>query len=136
MDILILGGTRFLGRALVEAALSAGHKVSLFNRGITNPDWFPEVEKFHADRNGDLSILADRQWQAVIDTCAYFPRQVDHMLKFLKGNIEHYTFISSVSVYSDITQPGLDESAEVATTEDTEVEQVTGENYGALKALC
>jgi 2'-hydroxyisoflavone reductase len=136
MDILILGGTRFLGKALVEAAVAAEHNVSLFNRGISNPDWFPEVEKIHADRNEDLSLLTDRRWQAVIDTCAYFPRQVDRMLRFLNGNIEHYTFISSVSVYGDFSQPGLDEGAELATTDDPEAEQVTGENYGALKALC
>ncbi len=136
MEILIIGGTRFLGKALVEAALVRGHQVSLFNRGQTNPGWFPEVEKLHGDRNQDLSALNGRSWQAVIDTCAYFPRQVQSLLEVLDGRIKHYTFISSISVYADFSQPGLDEKSPLATIPDPAIEEITNETYGALKALC
>jgi 2'-hydroxyisoflavone reductase len=136
MELLIIGGTRFLGKALVEAALARGHQVSLFNRGQTNPGWFPEIEKFHGDRNLDLNALNGRSWQAVIDTCAYFPRQVRSLLEALAGRIQHYTFISSISVYADFSQPGLDENASLATIADPAVEEITNDTYGALKALC
>lgn len=136
MKILIIGGTRFLGKALVEAALARGHQVSLFNRGQTNPGWFPEVEKLHGDRNQDLSALNGRSWQAVIDTCAYYPRQVRSLLEILDGRIKHYTFISSISVYADFSQPGLDEKSNLATIPDPTIEEITNETYGALKALC
>ena len=76
MRILILGGTVFLGRALVEAALARGHDLTLFNRGQSNPDLFPHVEQLHGDRATDLHALQGRHWDAVIDTCGYVPRIV------------------------------------------------------------
>ncbi len=136
MELLIIGGTRFLGKALVEAALAHGHQVTLFNRGQTNPGWFPEVKKLHGDRNQDLSALQGRSWQAAIDTCAYFPRQVRSLLETLAGRIQHYTFISSISVYADFSQPGLDENSLLATIPDPFIEEITNETYGGLKALC
>jgi 2'-hydroxyisoflavone reductase len=136
MDILIVGGTRFLGRALVESALEYGHQVTLFNRGNSNPEWFPHLEKLIGDRNQDLSILAGHKWQSVIDTCAYYPRQVSHLLGALKGTIEHYTLISSISVYTDFSQPGLIETSPLATIQDNTTEEITGETYGPLKGLC
>ncbi len=135
MKLLILGGTRFLGRHVVAAALERGHEVTLFNRGISDPKLFPQLERLRGDRDGDLSALAGRRWDAVIDTSAYVPRQVVATARLLADAIEHYTFISSISVYSDTTIMGLDEESPVATlTEDTE--RVTGSTYGALKALC
>ena len=136
MKLLILGGTVFLGRHLVEAALAQEHEVTLFNRGKHNPDLFPEVEKLRGDRDGGLDALKGRQWDAAIDTCGYLPRIVKQSAELLADSVVHYTFISSISVYSDFSKPGLDENYPVGTLEDTTVEEVTGETYGPLKALC
>ena len=136
MDLLILGGTRFLGRHLVEAALWDGHRVTLFNRGLSGPDLFPEVETIKGDREGDLSALQGRRWDAAIDTCGYVPRVVRASAGLLADAVDHYTFVSSISVYSDDIGPGADEGAPVEELEDPTVEEVTGETYGGLKALC
>jgi 2'-hydroxyisoflavone reductase len=136
MDVLILGGTGFLGRHLVEAALGDGHRVTLFNRGLRNPDLFPEVEKIKGDRDGGLSPLRGRRWDAVIDTCGYVPRVVRASAGLLADAVDHYTFVSSISVYSDAVTPGADEEAPVQELPDPGVEEVTGETYGGLKALC
>jgi 2'-hydroxyisoflavone reductase len=136
MRLLILGGAIFLGRHLVEAALLRGHAITLFNRGQHNPDLFPNVEKLRGDRDNDLAALQGRRWDAVIDTCGYIPRAVRQSAELLADAVEHYTFVSSLSVYTDFSQPGLDESAPVGTLDDPTVEEVTGETYGPLKALC
>jgi 2'-hydroxyisoflavone reductase len=136
MEILILGGTVFLGRHIVEAAIERGHKLTLFNRGKTNPDLFPKVEKLRGDRDGEIMPLIGRSWDAVIDTCGYVPRIVQLSAEVLAEDVEHYTFISSMSVYSDFSQEGIDESSPVSTLLDETVEEVTGETYGPLKALC
>jgi 2'-hydroxyisoflavone reductase len=136
MKLLILGGTVFLGRTLVETALARGHEVTLFNRGQRNPDLFPSVEKLYGNRDGDLSALQGRQWDAVIDTCGYFPRIVRASAEMLADSVKHYTFISSISVYADFSKPGIDESAPVGTLADETVEEVTATTYGPLKALC
>ncbi len=136
MQLLILGGTIFLGRHLVEAALTRGHHVTLFNRGRHHPDIFPEVEKLRGDRDGDLTALEGRRWDAVIDTSGYLPRVVRASAELLSSNVDHYTFVSSISVYNDFSQPGITETAPVGALEDPAIEQVTGETYGPLKALC
>jgi 2'-hydroxyisoflavone reductase len=136
MEILILGGTVFLGRALVEAAQARGHRLTLFNRGKSNPELFPDVETIHGDRSSDLSALGQRRWDAVIDTCGYVPRVVRLSAEALAERVGHYTFISSLSVYADASRPGLDESAPVGVLADESVEKVDGETYGPLKALC
>jgi 2'-hydroxyisoflavone reductase len=136
MDILILGGTGFLGRHLVEAALGRGHRVTLFNRGIKAPDLFPEVETIEGDREADLSSLSGRRWDAAIDTCGYVPRVVRASARTLAEAVDHYTFVSSISVYSDASVPGANEDAPVRELPDPTVEEVTGETYGGLKALC
>ncbi|HEY3365522.1 MAG TPA: SDR family oxidoreductase [Symbiobacteriaceae bacterium] len=136
MKLLIIGGTKFLGRHLVEAALNAGHTVTLFNRGRTNPDLFPEVEKIHGDRDGQLDLLAGRRWDAVIDTCGSVPRVVSASARLLADKVDHYTFISTISVYADNSAPDEDESAGVDFMDDPTSEEVTGRSYGALKALC
>ena len=136
MDLLILGGTGFLGRHLVEAALGEGHRPTLFNRGLSEPGLFPEVEKLEGHRDGDLSALQGRRWDAVIDTCGYVPRLVGASAGILADAVDHYTFVSSISVYSDDIAPGADEGAPVRELSDPTVEEVTGETYGGLKALC
>jgi 2'-hydroxyisoflavone reductase len=136
MQILIIGGKKFLGKALVDAALAHNHQLSLFNRGQTNPQWFPNIETLTGDRNNDLSALEGRHWDAVIDTCAYFPRQVNELLKMIAQKTGYYTFISSISVYADFSQPGLHEGSPVAVLDNLAVEEVTGDTYGGLKALC
>jgi 2'-hydroxyisoflavone reductase len=136
MKILILGGTVFLGRHLVDAALARGHEVTLFNRGQHNPDLYPELERLRGDRDGGLDALKSRQWDAAIDTCGYVPRIVRASATLLADAVAHYTFISTISVYADVTQPGVDERGPVGTLADATVEEITGETYGPLKALC
>ena len=134
--MLILGGTVFLGRHLVEVALARKHDVTLFNRGRNNPDLFPEVEKLIGDRDGDLSALEGRRWDAVIDTCGYIPRHVRASAELLAGAVDHYTFTSTIGVYADLAAPGIDETAPLATVANENLEDLTAESYGPLKALC
>ncbi|HEY7350332.1 MAG TPA: NAD-dependent epimerase/dehydratase family protein [Ktedonobacterales bacterium] len=136
MKLLLLGGTAFLGRHLVEAAQARGHEVTLFNRGQRNPALFPDLEKLRGNRDGDLAALQDRRWDAVIDTCGFVPRIVRASAELLADAVDHYTFISSISVYSDVSKPGVDESGLVGTLQDETAEEVTNEAYGPLKALC
>ncbi|NJN19836.1 MAG: hypothetical protein HC822_28170 [Oscillochloris sp.] len=136
MHILILGGTVFLGRHLVESARTRGHAVTIFTRGRNNPDLFPEIERLRGDRNGDLSALEGRTFDAVIDTSGYFPRIVRASAELLAPNVGHYTFISTISVYPEYSKIGIDEDDPVGTLEDPTVEEITGETYGPLKALC
>ena len=101
MRLLVLGGTKFLGRAVVEAALARGDEVTLFNRGQTGTELFPEVEKLRGDRDGDLAALEGREWDAVIDPSGYVPRIVRDSAELLRGSVGHYVFVSSGSVYAD-----------------------------------
>ncbi len=139
MKILILGGTVFLGRHLVDAALASGHELTLFNRGQSDPGFasqFPQVECLRGDRDGDeLAQLKDRQWDAVIDTSAYVPRILRQSLDLLVGNVSHYVFISSISVHADFSAPGVHEASSTIVLEDPSTEEV-GQFYGGLKALC
>ncbi len=136
MKLLIIGGTRFVGRHLVEAALAHGHTLTLFNRGQSNPDLFPQVEQLRGDRSTDLALLKDRSWDAVIDTCGYVPRVVRLSAQALVGHTDRYVFISTVSVYAEGNPRGMDEDSPLATLKDESVEEVTGETYGGLKVLC
>jgi len=135
MKLLVLGGTKFLGRAAVEAALARGDEVTLFNRGETNPELFPEAEKLRGDRDGDLSALEGREWDAVIDPSGYVPRVVRASAELLQGSVGHYLFVSSASVYAEPYEPGFDESAPVLELDDPESEDVM-KDYGALKMAC
>src|SRR6266478_3733706 len=110
MKLLILGGTVFLGRHLVQAALAAGHDVTVFNRGRHNADLPKEVEHLIGDRDGQLEPLRHRRWDAVIDTCGYVPKVVRASAELLADHVEHYTFISTCSVYRDTSVPGIDET--------------------------
>ena len=136
MRILIIGGTRFLGRHLVEAALEHSHDVTLFNRGKSNPDLFPRLETILGDREKDLDKLKGRIWDAVIDTSGYFPRIVRLSAEVLEPNVARYVFISSISVYENFRKVGINESDPVGKIEDETIEEITGETYGPLKALC
>jgi 2'-hydroxyisoflavone reductase len=132
--LLVLGGTLFLGRAVVDLALECGHEVTLFNRGRTNPGLYPHVEHVTGDRDHDLTGLAGRSFDAVVDTSGYFPRQIRSVVSAL-GPVGHYTFVSSVSAYADHSAPGADESAELATVTDPSAEDLDVD-YGGFKAQC
>ncbi|MCA9929007.1 MAG: SDR family oxidoreductase [Anaerolineales bacterium] len=136
MKLLILGGPKFLGRYVIEAALANNHDVTVFNRGQTNPDLYPEIEKLRGNRDGDLTALHGRSWDAVIDTCGYVPRLVEASAKLLADAADHYTFVSSISVYAGTAVPGLDETAPLGTMADETIEEINGETYGPLKVLC
>lgn len=133
--ILILGGTGFIGPYMVREALRRGHSVTLFNRGKTNNTLFPDLETIKGDRDGGLAGLQGRQWDAVIDNSGYVPRHVADSAYLLKRNVGRYIFVSSVSVYADFGVTNS-ETSPLASIADETVEEVTGETYGALKALC
>ncbi len=134
MKLLLLGGPRFLGRALTDAALDRGNELTFFNRGTTNADLYPEVERIVGDRKADLSVLAGRQWDAVVDTCGYLPRDVRASAETLAGS-GLYCFVSSISAFADFSRPN-DEESPVAKLGDLPDDEVTNESYGPLKALC
>lgn len=136
MDLLILGGTRFLGLHLTRAALERGHRVTLFNRGKSNPGPFPGVEELYGERGGDLLAPRGRSWDAAIDTSGYLPRDVRASAGLLADSVEHYTFVSSISVYGDFGRVGMDEDAPVLAPPDPEPEELSFELYGELKAGC
>lgn len=135
MKILVLGGTKFVGRALVDAAFAAGNEVTLFHRGVTNRDLFPEAEHILGDRDGGLGLLAGRSWDACIDVSGYLPRLVRDSATALRYSVERYVFVSTISVYADLSVP-RDESGPLATIDDETTEEISGGSYGALKALC
>jgi 2'-hydroxyisoflavone reductase len=140
--ILILGGTGFLGPAVVEAATARGHTLTLFNRGKTRPTLFPDVEKLHGDRDPKkepgLKALEGRKWDAVIDDCGYYPRMVTASAQLLGPNVKTYVYISSISCYAKNDAEGADETSALATISDPTVEDMGKDyaNYGGLKALC
>jgi 2'-hydroxyisoflavone reductase len=149
MKLLILGGTRFLGRHLVTAALARQHEITLFNRGNHPSAGLADVETIPGDRDRDLSKLQGRRWDAVVDTCGYLPRAVKASAEFLSDSINVYVFISSQSVYADVSRKGTDESAPLAMLTSEQLETANqiessgqasaatyGKMYGGLKALC
>jgi nucleoside-diphosphate-sugar epimerase len=135
MRILVLGGTRFLGRAIVESALEQGHEPTLFNRGLTGADLFPDVEKLRGDRSSDLTALEGGEWDAVIDVAAYFPDDVRRSTEALTARTERYVFVSSVSVYADQSVP-QHEGAAVLELQPGDERDDGAETYGARKAAC
>ena len=135
MRILILGGTVFVGRQIAEKARQLGHEVAVFHRGQSGAD-LPGVEHLLGDRDGNLKALEGRDWDWVIDTSGYVPRIVDQSCQALKDRCQRYLFISTISVYKDLSQPGADEKSPVAELADPAVEEVNGETYGGLKVLC
>lgn len=144
MSILILGGTGFTGPLQVKYALSRGHKVTVFNRGRTHPGILPkEVEQLIGDRNGQLDALKGRKWDVVIDVPTTLPVWVRDAAAILKGNVDRYIFVSTISVYSDVSKPGSDETAPLAKYTGADAMKETSQTlrasnfalYGPLKAL-
>ena len=133
MRILIIGGTLFVGRHITEAAIAAGHDVTVFHRGRSGADLFPGIAHLTGDRNSDLSALAAGQWDATIDVCAYFPRQVRTLAEALGGRGGQYIYISSTSAYKAPVSSGFDEDAPLAQLADPATEEITDETYGGLK---
>ena len=144
MELLIIGGSRFLGRHLVTAALDRNHEVTLFNRGNYPPP--PNTKQITGDRDHDLSKLQGHEWDAVIDTCGILPRSVEASAKSLSASVGNYVFISSVSVYADVSVPGVLENAPLKTLTNEQLDEANqihrsgsnnyGSLYGGLKALC
>ena len=134
--VLILGGTGFIGPHFVNALKDGGHSLTLFNRGKRDPDADPGIEQLIGDRNGQIDALKGRDWDAVIDNSAYTPKQVKLTADLLKGHVRQYILISSVAAYANFTKAGIDESYALAKLDDPTVEEVNGQTYGGLKALC
>ncbi len=141
LRILILGGTAFLGPEVVEAAQTRGHSVTLFNRGKTRPELFPNLEKLRGDRDPGkdegLKSLEGREWDVVVDNSGYYPRHVKASAELLAGKVGQYIYISSISAFKEGAPANSNESFPVATLDDPTVETM-GEgftNYGGLKAL-
>lgn len=135
LRILVLGGTGFIGPHMVREALRRGHSVTLFNRGKTNNELFPDLETIKGDRGGDLSELQGGHWDAVIDNSGYVPRHVQNSARALANSMSHYLYVSTIAVYANWARPN-DEDSPLATIEDESTEDVTGDTYGPLKALC
>jgi len=135
LNVLILGGTGFLGPHMVRETLRRGHKVTLFNRGRSNSDLFPDLETIKGDRDNGLDGLKGRRWDAVIDNSGYVPRHVQDSARLLAANTDRYVYTSTVSVYADFDIHNL-ETSPLATIADESIEEITGETYGPLKALC
>jgi 2'-hydroxyisoflavone reductase len=138
VKLLVLGGTSFVGRAIVENALSSGDEVTLFSRGRTGSELFPDVPRLRGDRDsGDYASLAEGSWDAVVDVSAYVPRHVQQAAAALGGRVGRYLFISTGSVYDRTLaapQAMTEDSARLAPERGTE--DVTGETYGPLKVAC
>ena len=145
LDILILGGSGFLGPAVVKEALRRGHRMTLFNRGKTNPHLFPDLEKIQGDREQGIEGLQTavengRRWDVVIDTSAYIPAHVEASVGLVADFARQYVILSTVGVYADHSVPA-DESSPVAVVDDEWVAGITTirdslANYGAMKARC
>jgi 2'-hydroxyisoflavone reductase len=135
LRILVLGGTKFLGVHIVELALQRGHTVTLFNRGKTNADLFPQLEHLKGDRDAQLDALKGRRWDAVIDDSGYVPRHVKLSAELLAPNVQRYVFVSTISVYASFATPNTEDSP-VGKLADETTEKVDGGAYGPLKALC
>jgi 2'-hydroxyisoflavone reductase len=133
MRLLVLGGTKFLGRAVVDEALARDHEVTLFNRGQTNPELFPDVEKIRGDRTQDLSAFVGRRWDAAIDMATFLPRVVRLSTDALRDSVRRYVYVSSISAYADQSVPPL-EGNPVAVLARPDSESI--DDYGALKARC
>ena len=128
MKLLVLGGTRFLGRHLVDAAVGRRHDVTIFTRGVTPSPWGPAVTHLVGNRDPriepGLAALDTGEWDAALDMSGYVPRSVKAVAELLAGRVAHYAFVSSLSVYPDATDPGLDETARVATLHDPASEDI------------
>jgi 2'-hydroxyisoflavone reductase len=139
VKLLVLGGTRFLGRHFVDAALARGHAVTIFTRGREPVPWGARVTALVGDRDPfkppGLAALEGDRWDAVLDTSGYVPRVVGAGADVLMARADRYLFVSSLSVYAKPDRAGLDEHAPLAVPSDPDTEDILP-NYGALKAAC
>ncbi len=137
LKLLVLGGTGFIGPHMVRYALARGHEVTLFNRGRSNTDLFPDVEKLVGDRNNDLESLRGRRWDVCMDNNASYPNWVELSTEFLRDSVDRYFYVSSRSAYSDLSSVPMTAEAPTFTYETAGVEP-GAENlpYGLRKALC
>jgi 2'-hydroxyisoflavone reductase len=136
VKLLVIGGTRFAGRAFVELAVQHGHDVTVFHRSVTEPEDFPSVEHLHGDRDSQLGMLRGHSWDAVLDTCAYVPREVREASAVLRDAAGHYTLVSTLSVHPDDMPAGSTEQAATYPPPFPQTETVTDETYGPLKVAC
>ena len=136
MKLLVIGGTRFVGRAFVEQAVRHDHDVTVFHRSVSEPEDFPTVEHLHGDRDGGLGLLQGGSWDAVLDTCAYFPRAVREASAVLADAAGHYALVSTLSVHPDDMPTGATETAAIYRSPFPQTEMVTDETYGPLKVAC
>ena len=146
MKLLILGGTRFLGRHVVAAAHARGHEVTLFNRGNYSTEDLGQVEVIKGDRHTELHKLQGRRWDAVVDTSGHLPRAVKAATEVLRDEVDQYVFISTQNAYKDVSVAGIDETYPRATLTDEQLNRANAidtsgqpsyaELYGGLKALC
>ena len=135
MRLLVLGGTGFVGRHIVASALASEHQVTVFNRGLTNPNLFPAVERRRGDRStSDLRALEHGEWDAVIDVNAVLPRMVREATGLLADRAGLYALISTPSIYRDLDSDRLDEDAPLVVLDDPTSEVVDSSTYGGLKA--
>jgi len=136
VKLLVIGGTRFVGRAFVEQAVRHDHDVTVFHRSVSEPEDFPSVEHLHGDRDGGLGLLQGGSWDAVLDTCAYFPRAVREASAVLADAAGHYALVSTLSVHPDDMPTGATETAAIYRSPFPQTEMVTDETYGPLKVAC
>src|SRR5215471_15478765 len=136
VKLLVIGGTRFVGRAFVELAVRHGHDVVVFHRSVSEPEDFPSVEHVHGDRDGQLGLLRGRSWDAVLDTCAYIPRAVREASAVLRDVAGHYTLVSTLSVHPDDMPAGSTERAAIHQHPFPQTDTVTDETYGPHKVAC
>ena len=134
-SLLILGGTGFIGPHLTEDAQRRGWKVTHFNRGKHEPGGVSGVETLIGDRNGQLEALRGRSWDAVIDDTGYIPKYVKMSAELLAPSVRYCLYISSISAYASFAAPN-DEHSALGKLTDPEVDKVTNDTYGPMKALC
>lgn len=137
MKILVIGGTRFYGRAFTELALAKGYDVTIFHRGESDSEHFTGATRVLGDRHDNLEKLGEGTWDAVLDTCAFLPHSVTQLAEYLKGKVQQYVLVSSISVFADSTELGRTEDANLLALPDGEpADDFKAQNYGALKVLC
>lgn len=137
MNVLIIGGTRFVGRHIAQAFVESGASVTLFNRGNAYGDPISGVSVVHGDRKSDLHRLGNSKWDVVVDTCAYVPLEAEIAARFFRDKTNRYIFISTISVYDSSSGKAIDEDAPLSILpENADRTRMTVETYGALKVLC
>ena len=136
MKILVIGGTVFVGRHIVQSLLDMGHEVTLFHRGKSGANIFPDCQRILGDRIEDIAKAGSQHWDAIVDSSAYYPRQVAALGEALSDKADFFSFISTISVFAGEGPGPFDESTPLVPIGDPAKEEITGETYGYLKVLC